>query len=114
MSDVSHLDRHPTDLLNMSNDNGCFHLWIESLGVSVRAFDMFTGVEMAVKLEEGLDDGGGGDLVDEAAKDLMRSGHEELAQLCSLHLQEVVINIFQFYSNIFWLPGDPCHSGWPR
>ena len=75
---------------------------------------MFTGVEMAVKLEEGLDDGGGGDLVDEAAKDLVRSRHEELAQLRSLHLQEVVINIFQFRSNIFWLPGDPCHSGWPR
>ena len=75
---------------------------------------MFTGVEMAVKLEEGLDDGGGGDLVDEAAKDLVRAGHEELAQLRSLHLQEVVINIFQFYLDIFWLPGDPCHSGWPR
>ena len=74
---------------------------------------MFTGVEMAVKLEEGLDDGGGGDLVDEAAKDLVRARHEELAQLCSLHLQDV-INIFQFYLNIFRLPGDPCHSGWPR
>ena len=111
---MSRLDRRASDLLNMSNDNGCFHLWIESLGVSVRAFDMFTGVEMAVKLEEGLDDGGRGDLVDEAAKDLVRSGHEELAQFRSLHLQDVVINIFQFYSNIFRLPGDPCRSGWPR
>ena len=62
---------------------------------------MFTGVEMAVKLEEGLDDGGGGDLVDEAAKDLVRAGHEELAQLRSLHLQEVIKYIFQFYLVLF-------------
>ena len=100
MSDVS-TGMHSTDLLNMSNDNGCFHLWIESLGVSVRAFDMFTGVEMAVKLEEGLDDGGGGNLVDEAPKDLVRSRHEELAQLRSLHLQDVVKKYFPILLKYF-------------
>ena len=53
----------------------------------MRTFNVLLEIQAAIglKTEEGPDDGGGGDLVDQAAENLMRSRHEELAELDSLH-----------------------------
>ena len=51
----------------------------------MRTFNVLLGIQAAIKTEEGLDDGRGGDLVDETSQDLVRSADEELAELDSLH-----------------------------
>ena len=51
----------------------------------MRTFNVLLGIQAAIKTEEGLDDGRGGDLVDETAQDLVRSADKELTELDSLH-----------------------------
>lgn len=55
----------------------------------MRTFNVLLEIQPAIETEEGPDDGRGGDLVDEAAQHLVRSGHEELAELDPLH--EVIL-----------------------
>ena len=57
----------------------------------MRTFNVLLEIQAAISLEaeEGPDDGRGGYLVDQAAKHLMGPGHEELAELDSLH--EVIL-----------------------
>ena len=53
----------------------------------MRTFNVLLEIKSAISLktEKGPDDGRGGDLVDQAAEDLMGPRHEELAELDSLH-----------------------------
>ena len=57
----------------------------------MRTFNVLLEIKSAIglKTEEGSDDGRGGDLVDQTAEHLMGPGHEELAELDSLH--EVIL-----------------------
>lgn len=65
------------------------YLGVQSLCVSVRTFNVLLGIKVTIETEEGFDDGGGGHLVNEAPEHLVGPGHEELAELESLH--EVVL-----------------------
>ena len=60
----------------------------------MRTFNVLLEIEAAIGLEaeEGPDDGRGGDLVDQAAEDLMGPRHEELAELDSLH-QVILVSL---------------------
>ena len=56
---------------------------VELVSIGVRAGHILDG--KTFQLKECLDDGGGGNFVDEASEDLVRSGHKELTELDSLH-----------------------------
>ena len=58
----------------------------------MRTFNVLLGIQAAIETKEGLDDGRGGDLVDEAAQHLVRSADKELAELYSLH-QVILVTV---------------------
>ena len=50
---------------------------MQPVGISMRTLDIF--YDVTIKIEERLDYRGGGHLVDQAPKHLVRTGEEELA-----------------------------------
>ena len=59
------------------------NLWMESVSIGMRTLHIF--YSKPIKSKEGLDYGGGGHLVDQAAQHLVGPREEELTELHSFH-----------------------------